>query len=290
MMMKRTWTEFEVAPGLIGLNKTFDCGQCFGWTEVGLNAYEGVVNRTFIHLEYLGYDRSKDKDIFKVNMPKESHTWLFRYLGLDDDYSPLFKTNLTTYERKAIKYGYGIRILRQPLWETIVSFIVSQRNNIPKIKSTLFKLRQAAGEKVLYTSPDGERFYYYTFPTASAIEKLGLEGLKKCGLGYRAEYVYEIARKFNRNNSMFERYTSDEVDSKTVTEFFQMFNGIGPKVSGCIALFGCHKLDVFPIDIWMQRVIDTQYNGRLDTSRFGNLAGVMQQYLFYYARQKQSND
>lgn len=65
-----------------------------------------------------------------------------------------------------------------------------------------------------------------------------------------------------------------------------MFNGIGPKVSGCIALFGCHKLDAFPIDIWMQRVIDTQYNGRLDTSRFGNLAGVMQQYLFYYARQK----
>lgn len=272
---------FDVPLGYIDLDKTMDCGQCFRWNKVKPDegydkAWLGIVTGRLIIIE------SKDnqftgKTSIKVNINNKAQLGeLFKYLGLTDDYIPLHGAILTEYERSMVDKGLGIRILNQDEWEVIVSFIISQRNSIPKIKSTIEKMCKAFGTRRSCGSLE-----YYTFPTPKQIIKAGIDGLTSCSLGYRAEYVYLAAVEWINNPNKFKQLSNPNMTGEAVIDSLMDMKGIGLKVGSCIALFGYHKLNIFPIDVWIQRVLDEHYPNGIALRRFNGLAGLMQQYMFY---------
>lgn len=165
----------------------------------------------------------------------------------------------------AVDYGYGIRILRQDLWETIVTFIISQQNNIPRIKRIISKLCDGVN-----------------FPDPETLAKYSEADLEAIGLGYRAKYLVEISRAvLSGELSLSELKKMNYADAVSC---LKQFNGIGDKVANCIALYGLHKTESFPIDVWMKRIINNRYSGHFNTDRFTGYAGVVQQYMFFYER------
>lgn len=272
-----------VPVGELSLEKTFKCGQCFRWVRLGDGTFKGVLGDKLVMIKRFSDKSTDTSDVFTVNLDYNDAVKFANYLGLNDDYSPLRDINLTNFEKKAMEYGKGIRILHQDIWETSVSFIISQRNNIPKIENTIYRLCEKFGTKKTYMIR-GNDVEYYTFPTPEQIINAGITGLNSCGLGYRSEYVYKFALDFSMNKNNFLKCLSDNYDSKSTISFLITHLGIGPKVANCISLFGYNKLDAFPIDVWIQRIADKHYNGTIDYQRYGKLAGLMQQYLFYYTK------
>lgn len=279
------YTYIKVLKNEFDLGKTFDCGQCFRWRVINNQTAYGIVNGKFIEIRK-EINNDNKFDLFRINVDSTYDIFdIIDYLGLNDDYSYLKHVNLTDYEKRALKYSYGIRILHQDIFETIISFIISQRNSIPKIKSTIEKLCKAFGETRIIKF-NGQDCVYHAFPNPIALIQ-NYENLKDCGLGYRTEYVYWAAMSYYNNPAYFkERLGRKDIDTEKILNELQKMNGVGPKVANCIALFGYNKLDSFPIDTWISKVIEREYNGHIDISRFGNLAGLMQQYIFYYERYK----
>lgn len=273
-------TKIAVQSGLINLTKTFDCGQCFRWDKIG-SLFTGITNKGILHIKELGTNQGKD--YFIISEPENNIQYVVDYLGLNDDYSYLSTIQLTDIEKSMVEFGKGIRILHQDIWETIVSFIISQRNNIPKIKTSINRLCDRLG------SDNNKNYYdrfeqFKMFPTAEQILTGGRKVLDDCGLGYRTDYILLIAQEFINNKAEFLKYLGDEYTGQETVDFLQQFKGIGPKVANCIALFGYNKLDMFPIDVWIQRAIDKEFNGSIDIYKYGKLAGLMQQYIFYYEK------
>ena len=167
----------------------------------------------------------------------------------------------------AVDFGYGIRILRQDLWEIIVTFIISQRNNIPRIKKTVARLCEGHGN---------------FFPSAADLKKFSERDFVDFGLGYRAEYVKNIvdsAENGELNLDFLKNLSCNEA-----IDYLKKFKGIGDKVANCIALYGLHKVEAFPIDVWIKRAIDLHYNGNFPLEKAQKFAGVIQQYMFFYQK------
>ncbi len=242
-----------------------DSGQCFRmdkiengrWRVRAFNRELEITQR----LEEVRFDCSQD----------EFDAVWFDYFDMSRDYSAIKSSVLALgdeYLSAAVQFGYGLRILRQDLWETIISFIISQRNNIPKIKNTVSKLCRGT----------------VAFPSAMELIEFSDEELKTCGLGYRAKYIKDIAQ--NVCNSKFDLEKLKNLDYTQAIDYLKTQNGVGDKVANCVALFGLHKTEAFPIDVWIRRIIDTYYNGHFDISRFTGYAGIVQQYMFYYEKGK----
>lgn len=261
----------------LDIRKTFDCGQCFRWKILGNNQCIGVVDGKFVWIIRI------DNNTISVKTDGMDKTKLIEYLGLNDDYNKIDSLDLNDFEMRAKRSGQGIRILHQDPWEASVSFIISQRNNIPKIKSTIEKLCSRLGNRV-ELDLGNTKTCYYVFPTAEQIVTGGIGVLNECGLGYRSEYVLQLAKEYVGNKNLFNKYFDKSISSEYVVSDLMKHRGIGPKVANCIALFGLNRLDMFPIDVWIQRVIDEYYDGHIDISRFGEFAGVIQQYIFYYVK------
>lgn len=179
---------------------------------------------------------------------------------------------------RALVYGHGIRILRQDIWESLITFILSQQNNIPRIKSIVASLCGHFGEPIAFRDKT-----YHAFPTAKRLAGLALEELSVINAGFRAKYVLEAAK----------RVTAGEIDLGAVQamdtargrEELLKIKGVGPKVADCVLLFGAGKMDAFPVDVWIGRVIGTLYDkAEFHPDLFGEFCGVAQQYLFYYGR------
>ena len=271
----------EIDRDFLNIDKTLDCGQCFRWNRLNDGTWLGVVNNKQFMVKHKEIDNVPC--IITTATKEEWETILIDYFDFGTDYTKLTIPADDTFANQAYKDGKGIRILNQDPWEMVVSFIISQRNNIPKIKSTIHKLCEAYGDKI-ELEVNGRVYTDYTFPSCKELSQLDVSDLDGIGLGYRDEYIIQAARTIETNFIDLEKLTSDKVDGEsTVNELIQM-RGVGPKVANCIALFGLHKLDMFPIDIWMQRMITTYYNGSLDPSVYGSLAGLMQQYMFYHVR------
>ena len=168
---------------------------------------------------------------------------------------------------KAIDFGYGIRILRQDLWETIVSFIISQRNNIARIRGIIDRLCRPFDD---------------VFPSPTLLKDYSEDDFKMLGLGYRAKYIVSLVKAV-LNGELDLDYLKTLSTQETM-KYLQKFNGIGSKVANCIALFSLHKIDAFPIDVWIKRIIDTHYNGEFPIEKYAPFAGIVQQYMFFYAR------
>ena len=252
------------------LAHSFECGQCFRWNrEKSDGAYLGIVG------EYACRASLSDSRLTLSVSGGDEAFWR-NYFDLDTDYSEI-KARLIEAEPRiapAIEAGYGIRILRQDCFETLISFIISQNNNIPRIKKCIEGLCESYGHII-----EGARSLY-AFPTPEALANAKPEDLAPLKLGYRDKYIIEASK----------RYVAEGAPSpKTISSYL----GVGPKVASCIRLFGMGCTDAFPIDVWVKKIMADMYG--FDESdikgmqafaeeRFGSLGGYAQQYLFNYYR------
>ena len=275
------------------IGKIFDCGQCFRFEPVEDSSHEkefsGVAYRRHISFAQDG-DRLY---VYGSDMKDFENIWR-RYLDIDRDYNALAADTLTCCPspalREAIEYGKGIRILAQEPFETVISFIISQNNNIPRIKKIIEALSAKCGEKIAlaegYEKHDSGRSSLCAFPTAEALVDLGIGGLTELRTGFRAKYIYDGARRV-LDGSLDLSAVSALEDTEKAIEMLSEVKGIGRKVASCSLLFGFGKYDAFPIDVWMKKVAAkyfSEYGDDFSPSLFGKYAGIAQQYLFYFER------
>ena len=193
--------------------------------------------------------------------------------------------------KNSIEFGKGIRILNQDLWETIISFIISANNNIPRIKGIIDRLSEKYGEKLEYAGRE-----YYSFPEPIALKDVSVSEYRSLGLGFRDIRLFETTQKVLNNE--FDLNGQENLDTATVYKNLLELSGVGPKVADCILLFSdLKRFDVFPIDVWIRRVMNDLYIHnddetkvskvqiqKLADEKFGDLKGLAQQYLFYWRR------
>ncbi|CDD16108.1 MAG: DNA-3-methyladenine glycosylase family protein [Clostridia bacterium] len=268
----------------------FDCGQCFRWNEMADGSYTGTFGRNVLNV------KKENKEIrFKGLVDGNIEDICNKYFDLDRDYEKIKKdlSKIDNNMKTSINYGEGIRLLNQDLWETIISFIISANNNIPRIKGIIDRISKTYGEKIVWEGKE-----YYTFPTPKQLSKATIEDLRKLGLGFRDVRVYETTKIINAKKVDLEKLHKEE-NTQHVREILLTLPGVGPKVADCILLFSTLKrLEVFPIDVWVRRVINELYIKneneekvnkkeieQLAKQKYGNLAGIAQQYLFYWKRE-----
>ena len=279
----KNWTSIEgISASDLNIDKTFNCGQCFRWQKLGeRSVWGGVIGNEYIIISQF-INNSVNRNELAINtVNKSTVDKVLNYLDIYTDYtSKLIIPETDIFANESYKEGQGIRILNQDAWEATISFIISQRNNIPKIQSTIEKLCILFGEPIQDQS--GKTFY--TFPTAKILMNADRNKLLQSGVGYRDVYIIEAARTIYNKNIDLDKLKHTDISGSQVVDILTTMYGIGPKVANCIALFGLHKLDTWPIDIWMQRVSDELYNGNLNPNDYGEYCGIMQQYMFYNMR------
>ena len=267
----------------------FECGQCFRWDEEPNGSYTGIVKNNVINVEKV--ENTITFSSFGADNLKELVT---DYFDLNRNYEEIKEklAKIDKYLANSIEYGSGIRILNQDLWETIISFIISANNNIPRIKGIINRISQKYGSKIEWRGRE-----YYTFPTVESLSKASVEDLRSLGLGFRDVRVYETTHEILEKQVDLEEL-HQEKDTQKVRDALLTLSGVGPKVADCILLFSTLKrFDVFPIDVWVRRVMnelyiksedETKVNKRdiekLAKEKYGNLEGLAQQYLFYWKR------
>ena len=272
------------------LRDIFECGQCFRWDKEDDGSYTGVFKGNVLNVK-----KEKDNVIFKGMCNGNIKEIVEEYFDLNRDYAKI-KRELAKIDenmRISIEYGKGIRILNQDLWETIISFIISANNNIPRIKGIIEKLSKKYGDKIEWNGKQ-----YYTFPSPEQLKDVTVEEYRKLGLGFRDVRLYETTKMvLNKKIDLDEIQNTS--DTSVVREKLLELAGVGPKVADCILLFSTLKrFDVFPIDVWVRRVMNELYIKNEDETKvnkkeleklahekFGNLAGIAQQYLFYWKRE-----
>lgn len=263
----------------------FECGQCFRWYKEADESYTIVAFEKILNVKKI-----KDKILFRNTNKEEFEKIWYKYFDIGRNYGEIKNAvAIDDVMKEAVEFGNGIRILKQDPWEMIISFIISARNSIPNIKKTIEKLSKAFGRKI----GEYNGVEYFSFPTAVGLKERTEDELREYGTSFRTKYILSTARR------VFEEVDIEDIsklDTKEARESLMNFSGIGPKVSDCILLFGMGKYDVFPVDVWVQRVMEEVYISsnlrNLEKIRefgmemFGSNAGFGQQYLFYYAREK----
>ena len=267
----------------------FDCGQCFRWDEEADASYTGIVKNNVINVK-----KVDNSVVFKSVGADNLEQLVIDYFDLNRNYEKIKNelSKIDEYLANSINYGNGIRILNQDLWETIISFIISANNNIPRIKGIINRMSQKYGTEIIWNEKK-----YYTFPTAENLSKATVEDLRGLGLGFRDVRVYNTTHKIlEKQVNLKELY--QEKDTQKVRNILLTLDGVGPKVADCILLFSTLKrFDVFPIDVWVRRVMNELYIKNEDETKvnkkdieklakekYGNLEGIAQQYLFYWKR------
>lgn len=272
------------------LKDIFDCGQCFRWNKESDESYTGVFKQNVINVKKQGQDV-----YFKGICSGDIKNVVTYYFDLERDYENIKKTlsKVDINMKTSIEYGKGIRILNQDLWETIISFIISANNNIPRIKGIIEKLSKTYGNEIIWNNNK-----YYTFPSVNQLKDVTIEQYRKLGLGFIDIRLYETTQMI-LNKEIDLEYLKEEKDTLKVREELLKLSGVGPKVADCILLFSeLKRFDVFPIDVWVRRVMNDLYIKEeneekvskkkienLAKEKFGNLSGIAQQYLFYWRRE-----
>lgn len=268
----------------------FDCGQCFRWNKQEDGSYTGVFKGNVMNVQKQG-----DTVIFKGMCTGDIKEIVKEYFDLNRDYEKL-KEELSKIDNNikvSIEYGKGIRILNQDLWEMIISYIISANNNIPRIKGIIERMSKKYGKEIEW---NGEK--YYTFPTIEELKDVTVEDYRNLGTGFRDIRLYETVKMISDGKIKLDEL-QENPDTHEVREQLLTLSGVGPKVADCILLFSTLKrFEVFPIDVWVRRVMNDLYIKNEDETKvnkkeiqkialdkFGNLAGLAQQYLFYWKRE-----
>ncbi len=254
----------------LNMEKTFECGQCFRWNADSEGTYTGVA------MGHAARVRSEDGEIY-IRSDAPEYLWR-EYFDLERDYDAISRElHGGEYLDKCIAYGAGIRILRQEPWEALCSFIISQCNNITRIKGIVERLCEGFGE---ITELDGRE--YYTFPSADRLARLRADELSSLRCGYRAPYIIAAARAVSEGTLDLDALI--HTDYMTAKRELLKLPGIGEKVANCVALFGLGHMEGFPIDVWIRRALKEHFPPDFDPDSLGEYAGLAQQYIFYYAR------
>lgn len=266
----------------------FECGQCFRWNEEPDGSYTGIFGHNVLNVK-------EEKDIVITGICNGNIEDICKnYFDLDRNYEEI-KETLSLIDdnmKESIKYGKGIRILNQDLWEMIISFIISANNNIPRIKGIIERMSAKYGQEIKFRGTS-----YYTFPTIDELSQASVKALKDLGLGFRDRYVYETTKKIKEGKINLENLKQEPTNE--VRKQLLTLTGVGPKVADCIMLFSTLKrFDVFPVDVWVRRVMNDLYIHNEDETKvnkkqiqeiardkFGALEGIAQQYLFYWKRE-----
>lgn len=258
------------SPQPFDLAQTLDCGQAFRWRERSPGQWEGVAFGKYLLLEQRG-------DQVWLGCSQEDYQGTWRsYFDLDESYREKRESlsAISPVLAEAIQFAPGIRILRQEPWEALCSFIVSQNNHIPRIKGILDRLCRAFGEPIPGTG-------WHAFPPAERLASCALEDLAPLRAGFRAKYLLDAARKVAWGEVDLDLVARSPVEAGR-RELQKIF-GVGPKVAECALLYGFHKTECFPMDVWMKRAMAALLPGR-EPEEFGTNAGLAQQYLFHYSR------
>lgn len=256
--------------GGFDLPHTLDCGQAFRWEEAENGIWHGVAFDKYLELEKLA-----DGTVVLYNTSKEDFEGVWRdYFDLDRDYGKII-TAISEDEtlKRASEYAHGIRVLNQEPWETLCSFIISQNNNIKRIKGIISRLCENFGEN---------KGGFYTFPTAEKIAGLTLEDLSVLRSGFRAKYILDAANKVASGEVALEELK--KVPTDNARDELMKITGVGPKVADCVLLFGLEHADAFPKDVWIKRAMQVLFDGELPECA-KPYAGIAQQYIFLYARE-----
>ena len=273
------------------LRDIFECGQCFRWNAKDDGSYTGVIKNGVINVKKI------NNDVIFEGICNGNIADICRdYFDLNRDYNKIktILSNVDEYLKESIEYGSGIRILNQDLWEMIISFIISANNNIPRIKGIIEKMSQKYGNKVVWKGKD-----YYIFPTIKQLSSASKDDLRALGMGFRDTYIFNTTNTIASGDINLEEL-HNEKDTSKVREKLLTLSGVGPKVADCILLFSTLKrFDVFPIDVWVRRVMNDLYIKNEDETKvskkeieklakekYGDLEGIAQQYLFYWRREQ----
>lgn len=262
----------------LNLAETFDCGQCFRWAVSPIErAEENSAVEKFsavVRGRYTTVYKDGDTLIIEDCTEDELNNTFIEYFDLLLDYNAVRNSLVEKFPilKDAAEHAPGIHILAQEPWEALCSFIISQNNNIPRIKGIITRLCETFGEKC------GKS---YTFPSAEKLAVLEPEDLKDLRAGFRAGYIIDGARKVAKGEIDLESLKTAPIES--ARESLMKIRGVGPKVAECTLLYGLHRLEAFPIDTWMKKAMSTLYKD-INPTDFGEYAGIAQQYIFHYAR------
>lgn len=237
-------------PDSFNLVHIFECGQCFRWNMLVDGSYTGIIKAGVINVKQDGKDF-----IFTGNVEGKLEDIVKDYFDLETDYAKIKErlSKVDEYLRESIKFGDGIRILNQDLWECIISFIISANNNIPRIKKIIDKISKTYGKKVVFREEE-----YYLFPSIEELSKASVENLRGMGLGFRDKRVYNTTKMIKEDKTLLTNLQNEKSLEKVEEELLKL-DGVGEKVANCIMLFSLKRFDVFPIDVWVRRVMNDLY-------------------------------
>ena len=254
--------------GDFDLPHTLDCGQAFRWEESGVRWHGAAFGR------YLELEKLNDGTVVLYGTDEKTFNAVWRgYFDLDRDYSQVIAAISENETLKnAAEYAHGIRVLNQEPWETLCSFIISQNNNIKRIKGIINRLCENFGN---------DMGGWYTFPTAEKIAGLSLDELGVLRSGFRAKYILDAAKKVSSGEIDLERLKTVPTDD--ARKELMKITGVGPKVADCVLLFSLGHTDAFPKDVWIKRAMEVLFGGELPQAAVP-YAGIAQQYIFFYAR------
>ncbi len=267
----------------LDLDQTLDCGQCFRWKKEKDNSWIGIIQDRVVKLKI-------EKEILYVSSNKEEELEkvIKEYLDLERDYESIEKeiSKIDENIEKAVRYTSGIRILNQSKFETIISFIISANNNIPRITKSIDLISAKYGQKVIFEGKE-----YNLFPSVENLLKAEIEDLRNLGVGFRDKYIYSSVRMLSGEMNLDE---ISKLSDETLKKELIKLSGVGPKVADCIMLFSFSRMKSFPIDTWIKKVMQRLYyndcevqNNKIlqdSLNRYGKYTGIVQQHLFQAVR------
>lgn len=282
--------EFVLNVECFCLKDTLECGQCFRWQALDpeKNEYIGIIKDRVLKIKQEG-----NKLYIKSNVEENLEETVRHYFSLDENYVEIENRICKIDEniKNALENTSGLRLLKQDFFETLISYIISANNNIPRIKGSVQKIAERYGKKVIFEEEE-----YYLFPTPKELEKVTQKEFRECGVGFRDAYLVQTVQDILSHKieeEEIKKLSTEELRKKLLT-----LKGVGQKVADCIMLFSCDRKEVFPIDVWVERVMAILYfrinDGKVkkkDISDYANTmfqqdAGIVQQHLFYNMREK----
>ena len=289
--------------GEYSLKDTMECGQCFRYEKIEradeIDEYMTVVSDQLIRVAQIKRGELIFPEISDEVFEKIAVPYFSLERSLEDVRKSVTESTNSEWLRDAANFGAGIAILSQEPWEALVSFIISQNNNIPRIRKIVREISAEYGSNLsikndynscplslINNKPNEDACKKcgrcYTFPTAENILK-NPDGLLPSKPGFRYGYILDAAEKVANNKVDLDQIKAENRYEYTL-ETLKQIKGVGDKVASCTALFGFANLEAFPIDVWMKRAIDTYFDGHLDPATLGPYAGIAQQYIFHYIR------
>lgn len=258
------------------LEKIGNSGQCFRPVNIINNTWRFILGAEVLYITPI----SKSEYDISTEIKTWEEIWV-PYFDMNRNYSNIRKSiKNDDYLKAAADCGKGIRILKQDCWEMLITFIISQRKNIPAIRKSVELLCSKFGRNLGKDMYTGEEIY--SFPEPGDLLKAGEGELNSCSLGYRTPYIIDASEKVSSGNLDLEAL--NDLGDDELFEALKTVKGVGDKVSNCICLFGYGRTGRAPVDVWIQKVIDQQYQGDNPFPKYKEAAGIMQQYVFYQAQ------